>query len=399
MKKSILLLVFVVCAVGVFAQDRIDTLYYTKEWKYARNKFFADYYRVAYYPTDSLQFNQLRDYYMNGELQGEGCFIQIDSLDDSRTIFHGECIGYYRGGRINYIANYKKGKLDGEYRMYNEDGSIKQISHYLNGKLSGLHTEYINDDLSIEIEYFAGQPVTEYYEVVDTNGNRTKYLLADNTPLWESPYRSERKVDYHDGIPWQFYNKNGLMVALTCTKVKDYGRWHRIDIIIANNTLNPLNFDPDLSITAKSVDKDGFITGLEVWSSDDYIKKVNRSQTWAAVIMGVSEGMSTANAGYSTSTTNTFGFGGYSSTSYTRTYNASEAYTARAISQQRIDNFCSAMEQEQAIKKLGYLKKNTIYPGETISGYVHVQRVKSELVTFVINIYGAEYIFDWQTDK
>ncbi|WP_337652063.1 hypothetical protein [Alistipes shahii] len=53
---------------------------------------------------------------------------------------------------------------------------------------------------------------------------------------------------------------------------------------------------------------------------------MNRSQTWAAVLMGVSEGMAAAGAGYSTSTTTGYSsYGGYSSYT-TTTYNPSAAY-------------------------------------------------------------------------
>ena len=48
---------------------------------------------------------------------------------------------------------------------------------------------------------------------------------------------------------------------------------------------------------------------------------------------------------------------------------------------------------------MGYMKQNTIYPGESVSGYVHVARVKGERVVFVINIEGAEYIYQWKFDK
>ena len=62
-------------------------------------------------------------------------------------------------------------------------------------------------------------------------------------------------------------------------------------------------------------------------------------------------------------------------------------------------DFGNAMVEEQEIKKLGYLKKNTIYPGETISGYVHIKRIKGETVQFIVKIETAEYIFDWNFGK
>ena len=411
MKKTVLLITCLMCVMNItLAQDRIDTLYYTKEWKYAPNKTFADFYRVAYYPADSLQTKQFRDYYISGELQSSGNFIKIDSLDDAKTIFDGECINYFKNGKTELVRNYRQGLLNGDFCVYKENGLIKQTGKYCNGELAGLYTEFLDNGAHVQIEYVNGKPIYDYYVVGDSSGNLTKFNIANNTPVWESPLVSERNTDYQDGTPWQFYNKNGVIIALTNTIVKDYGRWHRIDIVISNNTIIPIEFDPVINISASSTDIEGFTTDLEVWSSEEYLKKVNRSQTWAAVLMGVAEGMSTANAGYSTSTTNsyysgsTYGSGGYGSysgtvTSYTRTYNAGAAYQAQVLSQQRMADFSNAMAEEQQIKKLGYLKRNTIYPGETISGYVHVKRIKGETVQFVIEIEKAEYIFDWKFGK
>ena len=333
-------------------------------------------------------------------------------LDDANTVFNGECINYFKNGSPEYARIYQQGILNGDFSIYKEDGLIKQTGKYSNGELSGLYTEFLDNGAYIQVEYLNGKPIYDYYVVGDSDGNLTKFFIADNTPVWESPLVSERKSDYKDGIPWQFYNKNGVIVALTNTIVKDYGKWHRIDVVISNNTIIPIEFDPVINISASSTDMGGFTTDLQVWSSDEYLKKVNRSQVWAAVLVGVAEGMSTANAGYSTSTTNSYysgntysygagGYGGYSgtATSYTTTYDAGAAYQARVLSQQRMADFSNAMAEEQEIKKLGYLKKNTIYPGETISGYVYVKRIKGETVQFIIEIEKSEYIFDWNFSK
>ena len=200
-------------------------------------------------------------------------------------------------------------------------------------------------------------------------------------------------------MPWEVYFKNGLTIALTDAIVRDYGKWHRVDLIISNNSLTPVEFNPETDMTAYSVDEHDVATDLQVWSCDSYLKKVNRSQTWAAVLMGVSEGMASAGAGYSTSTTTGYSsYGGYSSYT-TTTYNPSAAYQANMASQQRIADFGQALQDEQQVKKLGYLKKNTIYPGESVSGFVHVAWIKGERVVFIIRIEGAEYIYEWGFDK
>ena len=158
------------------------------------------------------------------------------------------------------------------------------------------------------------------------------------------------------------------------------------------------------------------------------MKRVRNRQAWAAAAVGFAEGMATANAGYTTTTSSSstyyngsssrygnasaYGSGGYaygtysgnstysgSSNTYSRstTYDAAAAYQTRVLSAQRMADFSNAQWQERQAKNAGYLKKNTINPGETITGYVLIERKKSKELCVKINIYGAEYRYDWNT--
>ncbi|MDE8721896.1 membrane-binding protein, partial [Alistipes putredinis] len=62
-------------------------------------------------------------------------------------------------------------------------------------------------------------------------------------------------VDYRDGVPWVVYFKNGLTIALTVAIVRDYGKWHRVNVVISNNSLTPIEFNPETDIISYSVDK------------------------------------------------------------------------------------------------------------------------------------------------
>ena len=340
-----------------------------------------------------------RDFYISGELRTEGHFQTIDTLDDRRTVFDGKIVSYFKNGRISEKSYYSGGLLEGEYLQYDENGMLKTRASYARGELSGTYETYGEDGSYLKMEYQAGKPIHDYYLLADGEGHSFKVRIADDMTIWESPDITERLVDYRDGVPWEVYFKNGLTIALTDAIVRDYGKWHRVDVIISNNSLTPVEFNPETDMTAYSVDEHDVATDLQVWSCDSYLKKVNRSQTWAAVLMGVSEGMASAGAGYSTSTTTGYSsYGGYSSYT-TTTYNPSAAYQANMASQQRIADFGQALQDEQQVKKLGYLKKNTIYPGESISGFVHIAWTKGERVVFVILIEGIEYIYEWGFDR
>lgn len=397
--KRILLFISIITGYATYAQEKVDTLYYNRSGLIAQNALFADYYRIALYPADSTHHKEFKDFYNSGELRREGYFRTIDSLDDSKTVFDGEIRAYFRNGNIAEKSHYANGQLHGEYTRYNDEGKLITHAFYQAGELTGTYKAYNEDGSCRIIEYDAGKPIYDYYLLSDSDGNTLKFRIADDMPVWESPAIAERFVDYRDGTPWEVYFKNGLTIALTNSVVKDYGKWHRIDLIISNNSTTPIEFTPEFDISAYSTDAQGLTTYTKVWSHDEYLKKVNRAQTWAAIAMGFSEGMASAGAGYSTSTTTGYSSNGAITTYYTTTYNATAAYQANLASQQRLANFSQALQEEKNIKQMGYLKKNTIYPGESVSGYVHVERIKGERVVFVINIEGAEYLYEWRFDK
>ena len=258
------------------------------------------------------------------------------------------------------------------------------------------------------------------------DGYCSKISSVDNKPIWETPSLYEKKTDYKDGVAWPYYTANGILVAMTNTKVKDYGKWFQISLVIANHSIVPIDFDPEL-ITSTLQKENGQEVALEVWSSDRYMKKVKRTNTWNMIGMGLAEGLAAAGAGYSTSTTNST-FNGYSNsygnayaygsngssaygsyndygsyhgstTSTTTTYDGAAAYQAQVIASNRMANYENALNQDMAVKQEGYLRKTTIYPGQAVSGYVNIKRVKGNTMTVVVDINGAKYEFPWNISK
>lgn len=87
------------------------------------------------------------------------------------------------------------------------------------------------------------------------------------------------------------------------------------------------------------------------------------------------------------------------SSSTTRTYNGAAAYQAQVIASNRIAAYENALLSERVAKNEGYLKKTTIYPGETICGYINIERRKGQSMTINVNINGAIYVFPWDISK
>lgn len=98
--------------------------------------------------------------------------------------------------------------------------------------------------------------------------------LSDNQPIYETPSLNEKEVEYKDGEAWPYYNKNGIMIGMTNNEVRDYGKYFQIPIIIANNSMYPIEFEPN-NITASLIDKKGNERILKVYSAAEYMKKLD----------------------------------------------------------------------------------------------------------------------------
>ena len=422
--KQVVTLLFIVfsIAIPVVGQSEIDTIYYDRDWKGVENKAFATFYRIVYIPSDSNYQKMFRDYYITGELQTESGFITIDRYDDANSIFDGEWVSYYKSGNIAEKANRVNGILEGEYIAYNEDGLVTVHSNYRGGKLNGVFTEFLeNGDYCIQVEYRNGEPIFDYYVLSDKEGFCSKVSLEDDQPIYDSPTLNERQIQYIDGEELPYYNKNGIIVGMLNEEVRDYGKYYQITVVIANNSMFPIEFEPE-KVTASLVKKKGKTYALNVLSADEYMEKVRRKQEWAMALNGLAEGLAAAGAGYTSSTTNSsysgysssygnasaYGSGGYAygnysgsssyygySSSTTTSYNAAAAYQAQVIASNRVAEYNDALLSERDAKDEGYLRRTTIYPGETIYGYINIERKKGVSMTVDIDINGAVYTFPW----
>ena len=252
----------------------------------------------------------------------------------------------------------------------------------------------------------------------DTPAPQENYS-EDNEPSWNTPSVNERKTEYQDGVPYQYYVNNGLIVSLTNTKSKDYGKWFRVDIVIQNNTMETIDFDPTSSITAYSIDKNDKQTNLDVWAYERYMKKVHSAEVWNAVAVGLAGGLAAASAGYSTTTTTTnthyngirnnhsrapvYRSGNYTThspvsvhtTRTTTSYDGAAAYQASVIAQNNMAALSDSQWNINNAIQMGYFKRNTIYPGQSVAGYVLIERKNGKIVNITITINGVNYEYEW----
>lgn len=107
-------------------------------------------------------------------------------------------------------------------------------------------------------------------------------------------------------------------------------------------------------------------------------------------LTGFANGLNAGMAGYSTSYVST-PYGGYT----VSTYNPGNAAVANMIATNQMMEMGKQMENDRRIRDEGYLKKNTIHPGEGIVGYMFVKKQKGVTMEVQIPVNGVVFDYKW----
>lgn len=425
MRHHIFLLILLFSISHAYADSEMETIYYDKDWKGVQTRHFATFYRmIEKKPAKGLP-KKYRDFFISGELQGEGNYVSINRNDNSQSVMDGECITYYKNGQVESKRHFSNGNENGEIVYFYDDGSLQKREYLLNGKRHGMYTEVSKDGVCSQQEYEDGNPKYDYRIVSNTKGLYSKIRTSDNTPIYVTPALSDQKTEYRDGITWLSYLNDGIKIAITNKEINDYGKYYRIYVELNNNSFFPIEFDP-VESSAILTDKKGKEIPLEIQSFQDYDKKIRRSQFWEEFACELGNTSAANNAGYTTTTTTTsytgdskskatasaYGSGGYaygtatevtnesgSSKSTTTTYDPAAAYQARKIAYQNIANFAENNRQKRESRKQDYLKRTIINPGESINGYFNIKRKKGDELLVTLKIAGVEYAFPWDVKQ
>ena len=416
--KNPLVVLMLFAILPLHAQNiEMDTIYYDHEWKGVTNPHFATFYRIVEKNPIEGYRKPFRDFYITGELQCIGSYISNNRSDASKSIMDGNWTCYFKSGAVEQKGSHKNGKQEGEYIRFNENGSIAERANFNNGKLHGLYTQFTKEGLCIQQEFCYGEPKTDYRIVTNDSGLYSKIRISDNSPIYSSPSLNSKKLEYRNGEAWPYYINDGILIAMTNTETNDYGKYYRIYINLTNNSFFPIVFDPAETI-AILTDKKGKDLTLEIQSAQQYDKRIRRTQMWEQALTGFAQGIAAANAGYSTSTTTSYysgnnysrgsisAYGNYygnnnyygSSISTTRTYDAGKAYAAQMQASQNMAEMSKKNFQIRQVRQEGYLRRTTINPGESISGYFNIKRKKGETLVVTLKIAGAEYPFNWNVN-
>lgn len=428
MDKRISIVTLVLSILSIFSAyaGKVDTLYYDANWKGVESSQFATYYRVLYYPNDPKMPKQVRDYYKNGQLQAEGNFLSIDPYDDSKSIFDGEMKSYYENGQLGGIRTYSGGKLSGKMILFYPNGNYKTYAEFNNGMLVGNLLQYSEDGTVITETPYQNNIVGKVFTKYVNKENVGKFYVSDGSPVLLTPSSSDLIKELRDGIPAQTYIMNGIKLSALMQEVKDYGKYYRIFILLANYTNTNIIFDTS-NISAKLMSDSKKDRVAKIYTSDEYIKKINKKTALAKWYHNTNERMNAAQAGETTvtsqinststgsnttngtvsahSTTNS-AYGNYNSN--TTTYGSvngtisstvrvnSATYDAQQIATKNIQEYNQKLEEMKQKHASDYIHYTSLRPYDYIFGYVNIDKENGEELEISININGIAYPFSFK---
>lgn len=373
-------------------QDRLDTIYYNKNWKVCRNKAFANYYRLALYPVDTTMSKEFRTYYMSGELQGEGTFVTLDKEDDAKSVFSGSITTYYKNGKPEELKTYKDGKLDNEYTSFYANGFVREHFFLKNGMKEGAMAAFTEDGRACTLTLYRDDVPEGFYVVVDADGNYSKYSLTDKQPILETPSPDEMRTEYKNGVAWPYYNKNGLIVGVSNSLVdENIGGYREIGVQIVNKSMMNVDIDPaeiEIYDLKNGKRKDFELVGVEEYDKKilKFKKKVaKRMVKNKAVVQTERENNVNANLG-----AQVFDAG---------TSNTIKDFQMRICKMRQLEAGNRMKYSEKMPEDLGYLERTTIHPGEVVSGYLYTSDRKATDLFVKVKIKGIAYEFEWKATK
>ena len=155
-----------------FAQNKVDTVYFTENWS-ETTKAEAVFYRLIKKENNLLA---VKDYYKNNVLQMEGTFTSLHP-----ELYEGYFKYYNEKGVLIKEGEYKRNVEEGEWKLYYENGRLMRVENYLHGNLEGnLKSYYPNTRIRREEEYKNGKLLKA--ACYTAKGKDTAFYASYQTP-------------------------------------------------------------------------------------------------------------------------------------------------------------------------------------------------------------------------
>ena len=291
-------------------------------------------------------------------------------------------------------VNYRNGRIDGECTKFydskepvndmNKEGIIKEHIEIIDGMKNGLLAQFETDDgKTCRLTPYLADTEEGYYVKMDIDGNYSKYDLYSDRLQLETPVKDEAKSEYSNGIAWQYYNKNGIIIGVCNTIMKEIDS-RLIGVYIINKSMEKVDLNPE-NVRIYTIKKDRE-RPFEILSEEEFekkYKKITRKNDQAyefrTIMMKVND------------LENIF-----SVTNKTMTV---REFQHEVISMKKLSGENRLRKGESEVKFLNYLKRTTVQPGEKVFGYLFSDDKKVDNLHIHIVIDGIDYPYEFQFNK
>ena len=256
----------------------------------------------------------------------------------------------------------------------------------------------------------------------DLDQNSIDYLKLQVGSIEKLVPFEEIETYFIDGVLYKYYNRNGIVLTMNVSAERNYGKYFVANISIQNLTGDRFEFLPSEIKALHMID--GGSISAQVLNSEEYMKIVDRRQSWNSLLVSFGQTTSAMNAGYSTSSTNTniqgninqeySGQIGSTSETYqgntnsyvnvnvnsqTQSFDGSAQYAARQNASKNIAAYNSQQYQVRENLNAGYLKRSTIFNEQHVFGHINITFDKVNQVIIIVPINGENYCFPWTTEE
>ena len=388
---------------------------YSKERGREQEKEYYGNGRIRIYRMQEIQGNdtvgELTSYYENGNMK------EFFHTKNSKP--EGEAKQYYENGNLAMQCTYAGGVVDGEAKRFYDNGNLYEQTYFVQGKEEGVHSE-LNAEGTYCVQTIMkdGELALPYYQYTSINGNVMKYNIADNRPYIEQPTIGDLQTIIDKGTTWQYYNMNGITLLFSLATSSEYGNYYCATISLTNNGGQQVELDAE-KIRVHVTDQKQKQWYLHVWTAAEYMYKVRKNQAIKFEQASIARNQAVMSAGksvyHASTTTNRSGSasavaigsdgiavssGYYSGQSTedktTVVYDERLAMQERMMAEQRLQNYKEALNEDFNSRDEGYLKRMTVLPGETLTGYVLFDYDKSiNDLTIMIPVGNIFYTFQY----
>lgn len=357
--------------------------------------------------------------------------VQVDQLDNS-TVFYFEMQNDGKPFMNVFEDIVVRDTLNHVYRLlnsYNMPLSDEDHSHQLVLKPDQEHRfalefEKVPIDQVLDIIESETNPrALNFYEVEADPSEKSDIIDYDE---WVKDYPvKEHGFWVEDGSVVQYIAYKGLMVTAHMQQTNEYGKYYTVDLDVQNYGQKDVLLDP-ARITAKSfLPKKKKTVDMKVLSAEDYMNKVESSQTWTRIFTVAAEVLVTAAVAYAEAEIDKddrrhsppprhngwhparHSYHPYYPTDHYRSRYHSRDMGGLATATVALGSaaITAGMIEEQNAKRemleSSYIKPNTIRQGQEYLGYFHIKHEKTDNLEVNIPMMGEDFTFrfEWQNKK